>query len=281
MESLNNSPFRISRLFREGAAGNIFLNILLPLYPMFNFFKKKNTASTLPAYLPFQTDIHSHILPGIDDGSPDIATSLQLVKGIYDLGIRKTVATPHVISDIYRNTPGTINAALEELRAACVAAEINIEINAAAEYMLDDYFFKLLQDDAPLLSIHKNIILTEQSYASSSNNLNEIAFAIMTKGYRPIMAHPERYFYYHNNYAIYGHLKDMGFFLQVNVLSLTGYYGKSVAKAAKYILENDMADFVGTDMHHDRHLAILQKKESIELFKKYLDKRMYNVLSDF
>ncbi len=248
---------------------------------MFNFFKKKNTALFLPEYLPFQTDIHSHILPGIDDGAPDIATSLQLVKGIYDLGIRKTVATPHVIADIYRNTPETINAALAELRKACADARINIEINAAAEYMLDDYFLKLLHEDSPLLCIHKNIILTEQSYASSSNNLNEIAFAMMTKGYRPIMAHPERYFYYHNNYGSFGHLKDMGFFLQVNVLSLTGYYGKSVAKAAKYILENNMADFVGTDMHHHRHLGIMQKRENLELFKKSLNKKMFNVLSDY
>lgn len=249
---------------------------------MFNFFKKKNTILSLPEYLSFQTDIHSHILPGIDDGSPDIATSLELVKGIYDLGIRKTVATPHVISDIYRNTPAIINEALEQLRKACLAEQIDIEINAAAEYMLDDYFLQLLhEDEVPLLSIHKNIILTEQSYASSSNNLNEIAFAIMSKGYRPIMAHPERYFYYHNNYESYGHLKDMGFFLQVNVLSLTGYYGKAVAKAAKYLLENDMVDFVGTDMHHNRHLAIMQKRENLELFKKHLNKRMYNVLSDF
>ncbi|MEO6732975.1 MAG: CpsB/CapC family capsule biosynthesis tyrosine phosphatase [Ferruginibacter sp.] len=248
---------------------------------MFNFFKKKNTEVTYPQYLPFQTDIHSHILPGIDDGSADIETSLQLVKGIYDLGIRKTVATPHVISDIYRNTPETINAALAELRAACVQADIKIEIEAAAEYMLDDYFLKLLHEEAPLLTIHKNIILTEQSYASSSNNLNEIAFAIMTKGYRPIMAHPERYFYYHDNYESYSHLKDMGFLLQVNLLSLTGYYGKSVAKAAKYLLENDMADFVGTDMHHNRHLNILQKKETLELFKRHLDRKIFNVLSDF
>jgi len=248
---------------------------------MFNFFKKKKTADTAPLYLPFETDIHSHILPGIDDGSPDIATSLELLKGISALGIRHTVATPHVIADIYRNTPQTINAALETLRTASREAGLSIDINAAAEYMLDDYFLKLLHEEAPLLTIHNKIILTEQSYASSSNNLNEIAFAIMTRGYRPIMAHPERYFYYHNSYESYGHLKDMGFFLQVNVLSLTGYYGKSVAKAAKYILENDMADFVGTDMHHPRHLALLQKRENLELFRKHLDKRTFNVLSDY
>lgn len=248
---------------------------------MFNFFKKKDTVTPLPIYLPFQTDIHSHILPGIDDGSPDIATSLELLKGIYDLGIRKTVATPHIIADIYRNTPETINGALHALRTAAAEAHIDVEISAAAEYMLDDYFLKQLHEETPLLSIHKNIILTEQSYAASSNNLNEIAFSIMARGYRPIMAHPERYFYYHDNYESYGHLKDMGFFLQVNVLSLTGYYGKSVAKAARYILDNDMADFVGTDMHHVRHLGLLQKRDSIELFRKYLDKRLYNILTDY
>jgi tyrosine-protein phosphatase YwqE len=248
---------------------------------MFNFFRRRNTAAITPELFPFQTDIHSHILPGIDDGSPDIETSLELVRGIYDLGIRKTVATPHIIADIYRNTPETINAALTSLRAAVVKAEIPIEVNAAAEYMLDDYFLKLLQEEAPLMTIHKNIILTEQSYASSTGRLNEIAFAIMTRGYRPIMAHPERYMYYHGNYENYSHLKDIGFYLQVNILSLTGYYGKSTAKAAKYILDNNLADFVGTDMHHVRHLSILQKKENLELFKKYLDKRMYNMLGDF
>ncbi len=248
---------------------------------MFNFFRKKTAADLAPAYLPFQTDIHSHILPGIDDGSPDIATSLELVKGIYDLGIRKTVATPHVIADMYRNTPETINAALKELRTAVVEAGINIEIEAGAEYMLDDYFLKLLEDKAPLMTIHKNIILTEQSYASSTGKLNEIAFSIMTNGYRPIMAHPERYFYYYDDYEQYAHLKDIGFYLQVNIMSLTGYYGKQAAKAAKYLLDQNMADFVGTDMHHPRHLAVLQKRQNLDLFKKYLDKRLYNVLSDF
>ncbi len=248
---------------------------------MFNFFKRKPVGLEIPSVLPFQTDIHSHILAGIDDGSPDIPTSLQLVKGIYDLGIRKTIATPHVIADMYRNTPAIINAALASLQEATKAAGMNIEIGAAAEYMLDDYFLKLLSEEPPLLTIHKNVILTEQSYASPSGNLNEIAFEIMKKGYRPIMAHPERYFYYHDNYAQFGHLKDMGFLLQVNVLSLTGQYGKQVTKAAKYLFDNDLADLVGTDMHHTRHLGILQNPESLALIHKYMEKKVYNDLNDF
>lgn len=247
---------------------------------MFNFLKKNNS-NIISEYLPVNTDIHSHILPGIDDGSPDIETSLRLIKGIYDLGIRHTIATPHVISDLYRNTPETINPALALLKNACKAAGIDIKIEAGAEYMLDDYFMKLLRNNSPLMAIHKNIILTEQSYASATSNLNEIAFEMVSNNYRPIMAHPERYFYYHNDYDEYTHLKDMGFLLQVNLLSLTGYYGKPVAKAAKYILENNLADFVGTDMHHERHLKVMQDKNNLALFEKYLAGKRYNDLSAF
>ena len=228
--------------------------------------------------LPVSTDIHSHILPGIDDGSPDIETSLRLVKGIYDIGIRTTVATPHIIGDMFRNTPETIGAALAKLKEACAAEGIDIAISAAAEYMLDDYFMKLLRSEAPLLTVHDKLLLTEQSYASPTSNLNEISFELISRGYRPIMAHPERYFFYHDNYDEYSHMRDMGFLLQVNLLSLTGYYGKPVAKAAKYIFENDLADLVGTDMHHDRHLAALRDKHNLALFQKYLEKRQYNIL---
>jgi protein-tyrosine phosphatase len=244
---------------------------------MFGIFKKKTVAG-IDAVLPVSTDIHSHILPGIDDGSPDIATSLKLVKGIYDLGIRRTIATPHIIADMYRNTPETINPALALLRDACAAEGISIEISAAAEYMLDDYFMRLLRNNSPLLTLKDKIILTEQSYATPTSNLNEISFELVSRGYRPIMAHPERYFFYHNSYGEYAHLKDMGFLLQVNLLSLTGYYGKPVAKAAKYLFENNMVDLVGTDMHHDRHLAALQDKKNITIFQKYLSDKQYNIL---
>ncbi|MEI9958602.1 MAG: CpsB/CapC family capsule biosynthesis tyrosine phosphatase [Ferruginibacter sp.] len=101
---------------------------------MFSFLKKRRIEN-VPETLPFATDIHSHILPGIDDGSPDIETSLQLIQGLYDLGIRKTIATPHIIGDLYRNTPQTIAAALAITKEACKNAGIDIEISAAAEYM--------------------------------------------------------------------------------------------------------------------------------------------------
>ncbi len=244
---------------------------------MFSFFRKKHTAAEDAALcLPVQTDIHSHILPGIDDGSPDIETSLWLVKGIHRLGIRKTIATPHVISDLYRNTPETIGNALQQLRAAVKAEGIDIEINAAAEYMLDDYFLKLLKTPKELLTLYDNVLLTEQSYATPCGNLHEISFELQTAGFKPIMAHPERYAYYHGDNEAYSHLKDMGFMLQVNLLSLTGYYGKPVARAARYILENGLADYVGTDLHHDRHLAMLSDPHNLRIFSALLKDRSFN-----
>lgn len=242
---------------------------------MFQFLKRKENLLAISS-LPIITDIHSHILPGIDDGSPDMETSLQLIKGIAALGITKTIATPHIIGDMYRNTPLIINQVLEEVKEACLMEGIDISISAAAEYMLDDYFLHLLKQPAPLLTLHKNIILTELSFAAPTENLHEIAFEIISAGYRPIMAHPERYHFYHNDFTAYNWLKDMGFLLQVNLLSITGYYGKNVAKAAKYILTNNLADLAGTDMHHARHLEMLQAPKNLQLFKEYLGHKCLN-----
>ena len=244
---------------------------------MFNFFKKRNK-EILPETLPFATDIHSHILPGIDDGSPDIETSLQLIQGLYDLGIRKSIATPHIIGDLYRNTPQTILEALEKTKTACSNAGIDIELSAAAEYMLDDYFLELLQKKEPLLTLHKNILLTEISYTSTPQNLGEITAAIIAEGYLPILAHPERYNYYQQNFDGYYRLKEMGFVLQLNVLSLTGYYGKRAEKAAKFIIEKDLAQLVGTDLHHENHLAALNSKNNRALLQRYLGDKVYNDL---
>ena len=197
---------------------------------MFDFFRNKISGNPLYSTLPVSTDIHSHILPGIDDGSPDIETSLRLIQGLVDLGFRKFIATPHIIGDLYRNTPETINVALEETKTACKKAGIDIELSAAAEYMLDDYFMELLKNKSPLLTLHKNILLTEISYSTPPVNLQAITENIIAGGYKPVLAHPERYSFYHHNYDIYYHLKEMGFLLQVNLLSLTGYYGSGVKR---------------------------------------------------
>jgi tyrosine-protein phosphatase YwqE len=247
---------------------------------MFNLFRKNKpdySSSNMTGLLPVSVDMHSHILPGIDDGSPDTDTSVLLVKGLYDLGIRTCIATPHIIGDLYRNNNETIEEALSKLQKALVIADIPMQVSAAAEYMLDDYFMELLHQQIPLRTLHKNLLLTEIPYTSEPVNLQEIVFHIITSGYQPVLAHPERYYYFHTNFKGYKKLKDLGFMLQVNLLSLTGYYGKNEARAARYLMNEGLVDLVGTDLHHSRHLSAFQSEKNLTLFNKYAsNNKMFN-----
>ena len=218
--------------------------------------------------------MHSHILPGIDDGSPDVETSVELVKGLMALGLTKSVATPHIISDMYRNTPETINGALVKLRNALQEAGIDYQVEAAAEYMMDAAFFEGLERGEKLLCIKDNMVLTEFGWAMRPENPKQMSFAIITSGYTPILAHAERYNYFHNNTKAYHLLKELGFMLQVNLSSLTGYYGPGAAKAAKYIIKNGLCSYLGTDLHHVRHLELLQKGRSV--FESSFESRLWN-----
>ena len=242
---------------------------------MFSIFKKSSPTFSAD-YFPIVTDIHSHILPGIDDGSPDVETSVFLIEGLMKLGITNAVATPHIIGDLYRNDADTINKALTILRNTLIEKEIDFKINAAAEYMLDAYFLELLQKKIPLLTIKNNMVLTEFSYAERPFNTESMVFSIITEGYQPILAHPERYAYYHNDFKEYHKLADLGFMLQVNLLSLTGYYGKAVAKAAAYLIKNKLVSFAGTDLHHKKHLEALQHPAHKNIFAQLFNEQMLN-----
>ena len=242
---------------------------------MFSIFKKK-IPNNHSEYFPIVTDIHSHILPGIDDGSPDIDTSLFLIKGLIKLGIKQSIATPHIIGDLYRNDVDSINNSLFILKKALSENQIDFKVSAAAEYMLDAYFLELLSTKTPLLTIKDNLVLTEFSYADKPYNVEQIVFAIITEGYQPILAHPERYGYYHNDFKQYNFLNELGFLFQVNLLSLTGYYGKPAAKAANYIIKNNLASFVGSDLHHERHLNALSDNKNKTLLKKALNSKTFN-----
>jgi tyrosine-protein phosphatase YwqE len=239
---------------------------------MFSFFNKKKEPD-FDSYFPFTTDLHSHILPGIDDGSPNVETSIRLIKGLIELGVKRSIATPHVISDLYRNNPSTIGSALNLLREEIKKEGLKFEVDAAAEYMLDSSFFELLEKNEQLLTLKDNIILTEFSYASMPDDPGKYSFAIQMAGYNPILAHPERYPYYYGNNNMYHRFVELGFMLQLNLLSLTGYYGKEAAKAANYMLKNELVSFVATDLHHERHLSMLKDKKSQQSFSESLSHR--------
>ncbi|MCU0333481.1 MAG: histidinol phosphatase [Chitinophagaceae bacterium] len=223
---------------------------------MFSFFRRNRTAAN-GALGSIGVDMHNHLLPGIDDGSPDDATSLRLIEGLMSLGYEKFYCTPHVLGEVHPNTPASISAAASQLRAALPAGYTALA-GFAAEYMMDyDAEERMLNND--VLTLPGGYVLIEMSYAVESPNIRDMIFQLQTKGYKPILAHPERYPYYYGRFDQYESFLDAGADLQINLLSLGGYYGKPAQKVAEKLIEQGLVNWLGTDMHHDRHLAALQQ----------------------
>lgn len=225
-------------------------------------------------------DIHSHLLPGIDDGAQDLNNSIQLILRMKSYGIKNFITTPHIFSEIYPNTPKIIKHKLNEVKEELEKRNItNISIDAAAEYMIDETFSALLEDDKEILTLKDNLVLVEMSYFSPPRNLFEILFLLGIKGYKPVLAHPERYITYHNNFRIYQKLKNVGCLFQLNLLSLSENYGKGVQKTTEKLLKENMYDFVGSDAHNFNHLDYLQKistsKNLLKLESLFLNNKKF------
>jgi len=234
---------------------------------MFNLFKKKQQFFDGDLSI-LNCDMHSHLIPGIDDGSPDVETSIQLIEGLQEAGYKKLITTPHLMADLYPNTRQTIERGFDKLKSALLKKNNNIEIRAAAEYFLDDHFDSLLQSKEPLLTIKDNLVLVEFSFASAPFDYKEKLFNLQMKGYRPILAHPERYAYFHKKPEIYEELRNAGCLFQVNILSLDGYYGRSVAQMAERLFKSGFIEFLGTDLHHQKHLDHLRTPQVYERIKQ-------------
>ncbi|MCB0517985.1 MAG: histidinol phosphatase [Lewinellaceae bacterium] len=200
--------------------------------------------------------MHSHLVPAVDDGSDSIETSIALLQGLSALGYRKVITTPHIRPDYFPNTKETILAGFADLQAAAKSAGLEMELACAAEYFVD-YDFQATVEKEELLTFSGNHILMEISTFSPPPNLYESIFKLRIKGYEPIIAHPERYVYY--EVSEFQKLKDFGCLLQMNILSLSGHYGKPVKDLANKLLKAGMIDLLGTDLHHQRHLESLQK----------------------
>ncbi|HEX8313504.1 MAG TPA: CpsB/CapC family capsule biosynthesis tyrosine phosphatase, partial [Flavisolibacter sp.] len=224
---------------------------------MFFFGKKKVTPSVDLSWL--RADMHSHLIPGIDDGSPDMATSLELIRGLKNLGYKKLITTPHILWEVYPNTTDTIKTGLANLQKAIESEGIEIELHAAAEYFIDEHFEDQLKNKVPLLPISGNMVLVEFSMITAPMDLQQVLFEMQIQNYLPVIAHPERYIYLAQRKHFYDELKETGCLFQLNLLALTGYYGKPVQELADYLLKNNFYSFAGTDLHGARHLAALQK----------------------
>jgi protein-tyrosine phosphatase len=230
------------------------------------FFKKKIPLTDF--FTDGFVDIHSHVLPGIDDGAKDMDTSMALLLKMASYGIKNFITTPHVLGSVYPNSSEVIKQQLAAVKKELEKRNIKgISIQAAAEYMLDEEFSALL-DQKDILVLKDNYILVEMSYFSAPINLYELLFKIQLKGYKPVLAHPERYNFYHTDFKSYYKLKQAGCLFQLNLLSLTDQYGKGVQKTSEKLLKENLYDFVGTDTHHQNHLALLPKIGTKKTFAK-------------
>ncbi len=224
---------------------------------MLDFFFKKNKRSVYNYFEAIEVDIHSHLIPGIDDGSPNLTTSINLITQMGELGFQKIITTPH-ISELYPNNGDSVLDGLILIKKQIAFERIDIELTVAAEYMVNDIFEKKLKDDEALLTLPNKHILIEMSHLSEPINFFHVLSILRSKGYTPVLAHPERYRFYNKSLVEYQNLKSYGCLFQLNFLSLIGYYGQAISDCAWLLINNNMIDFIATDIHHQRHIVAIK-----------------------
>jgi protein-tyrosine phosphatase len=233
------------------------LNTFAKITALFHIFKNKPRLTDL---IPDNhVDFHSHLLFGIDDGAQTPEDTLFLTKELIKAGVTHLITTPHIMSGVWENTPEIIENRLAEVHALYAENGIKVKLRAAAEYLVDDNFTGLIEQKK-LLTIKDNYVLVEMSYLNAPLHIYEILFELQLAGYIPVLAHPERYLFFHNSFENYAKLKNAGCLFQLNLLSAVGYYGKAVTKIAETLLQKGMIDFIGSDVHHKNHTRVFADK---------------------
>jgi protein-tyrosine phosphatase len=236
-----------------------------------NIFNKKEPLLPLADLAILKNDIHSHLIPGIDDGAQTMNDSLEMLKVFQKSGYKKVITTPHIMSDYYRNTPKIINNGLAKIKQEIIANGIDIEIEAAAEYNVEPDFEEIIENDDVLTFGGENkYVLIELSFFSEPKRLNETIWALNNKGYSPVLAHVERYTYWHKDLDKITEMINRGVKLQLNIGSLTGAYGPEINKVADWLVDEKIIDLVGTDCHHLKHLDMLQHARKLPYFHKLI-----------
>ena len=240
-----------------------------------NLFKKKEV---LPPFDlgRFKSDMHSHLIPGIDDGAQDMDQTIAMLAKFESLGYKKVVTTPHIMTDSFPNNPEIILSGLEKVKNEIKKVGIEIEIEAAAEYYFDETLMPKIKNKE-LLTFGDNYVLVEFAFHSPPQFLDQLFFELKTHGYRPVIAHFERYLYYLGKIEKAEKWRSEGINIQINLNSLFGQYGPEVQKQAEKLIDEGQFDFVGTDCHRIEHLMILEKNLSspyLHKIGKYLVKNM-------
>lgn len=222
-------------------------------------FFKKNKAILKDLIPEGFTDIHSHLLPGIDDGAKTIEDTIFLINSLKSFGFEKFITTPHTFSGFWDNTKEGILTKENETLRMLSAQGLNLNLRAASEYLLDDHFASLFKK-GEILPLKDNLVLVEMSYLNAPIQLYDLLFDLQVAGYKPVLAHPERYLFYHKKLEEYKKLKNAGCYLQLNLLSTVGYYGNEVTDIANKLLDSGLYDFVGSDVHHSKHINAFENK---------------------
>jgi len=242
---------------------------------MLSFLKSKPSLKDL--LTDDYIDIHSHLLPGIDDGAKTISDTLRLINALEKIGISQFITTPHVSHYIWNNSPEAILENHSKTTLLLTENNKKKPFLAAAEYFMDDWFEKHFKAEK-LLPLKDNYVLVEMSYMNPPVQLYNILFDLQIAGYKPVLAHPERYLFYHKNFSEYENLKKAGCFFQLNLLAVVGYYGEEIMKISEQLLKKGMYDFVGTDVHHDNHIAAFDQKikvQSISALKEIIKNNQF------
>jgi len=239
---------------------------------VFNWFKKK--AVNTP--WPLKIDIHSHLLPGLDDGVKSFEESLEIIQYFETMGYKKLITTPHIMSDVYRNTPEIINQTLQDLRSFLLENNCHMQIEAAAEYYLDEALVSALDENEPILTIGNRHILFETNFLNEPLNLKQFVFLVNTKGYKPILAHPERYLYLHNALGKIEDLLNRGVLFQINLSSLTGYYSRQAQLTAQELIERGWVHWLASDCHHMNHARLVTSAAKNKYFEKAVNLPLLN-----
>ena len=232
---------------------------------MFSFFVK-NSISLLDLIPEDSVDIHCHVLPGVDDGAKNIDESKDLINSIKKIGFSKIIATPHIYPGLFDNNKKSIQKAYDKIKNKFNFS--NLQLDYACEYLIHDSLIVKARNKK-LICLSENYVLIEFSYLNKNFNTYEIIYELVVNGYRPILAHPERYLFLKDKLDYLHELKKRGVLLQMNLLSLIGFYGFEVSKMANILLQNKLIDFVGTDIHNNNHIhAIINKKINLKTFDK-------------
>jgi tyrosine-protein phosphatase YwqE len=232
---------------------------------MLSFFKF--SSKTKYDFSGLVVDMHSHLLPAIDDGAVSVENGIHLITELQDMGFSTLYTTPHSIKDIHPNTLETLGESFKQIKET-VPNGINFDYSS--EYFLDEFFMQNFQENR-LRPLPGNRLLIEFSMVSIPFDLEQQFFDIQMNGYQIILAHPERYLFFQKNPDMLSRLKDMDVEFQVNALSLGGYYGENARQAADKMIKKGWIDFIGTDTHHDKHIQALRKIPDTKAYQHLLD----------